>query len=58
MSPKRYKISKIYISELGFLMIRIYIKEESRWTNINLGKWEDVFSSLQEAGFDLKDIDY
>lgn len=58
MSPKRYKISKIYISELGFLMVQIYIKEESRWSTINLGKWEEVLFSLEKKGFKLGEINY
>lgn len=58
MSQKRYKIDRISVSELGFLMLRLYIKEEKRWTTVNLGKWEEVLAeAIKEANIKIEDID-
>ncbi len=58
MSQKRYKIDQISVSELGFLMFRLYIKEEKRWTTVNLGKWEEVLAeAIKEANIKIEDID-
>lgn len=58
MSQKRYKIDTIEVSELGFLMFRLYIKEEKRWTTINLGKWEEVLAeSIKEAKIKIEEIE-
>lgn len=58
MSKKKYKIDQILVSELGFLMLRLYIKKEKRWTSINLGKWEEVLSpAIKKANIKIEDID-
>lgn len=31
-------VEEIYVSELNYLMIRVYIIEENRWISYNLGK--------------------
>ncbi len=31
-------IENMYVTELGFLMIRVYISEDTRWISYNLGK--------------------
>jgi hypothetical protein len=39
---KKYKITKIFISELGYLMLKIYDKEKKHFTNYNLGQVDSV----------------
>jgi hypothetical protein len=39
---KKYKITKIFISELGYLMLQIYGKEKKHFTNYNLGQVDSV----------------
>lgn len=39
---KRYKIVEISISELGYLMIKVFDKEKRHFTNYNLGPVEKV----------------
>jgi len=37
---KKYILEKIYISELNYLMVTLYNKENQVWTNVNLGDWK------------------
>ena len=37
---KKYILEKIFISELGYLMVTLYNKENQVWTNVNLGDWK------------------
>lgn len=43
------QIEDMYVTELNFLMIRVYIVEESRWISYNLGKHDindNIFSRI------------
>jgi hypothetical protein len=33
-------VEKLWISELGYLMMKVYYEKESRWINYNLGKYD------------------
>lgn len=42
-------IEEIYLSELGFLMIRVHLVDESTWTSYNLGThniYDNIFSKI------------
>ncbi len=54
---KKYKIDKIYISELGYLMVTLYDKEKKVWTSINLGDWKKNLN-LNIDKINIEDIDH
>jgi hypothetical protein len=56
-SFKKYKIEKIYISELGYLMVRLYDKEKKVWTTINFGDWKNCLN-LNTDKIKIEDIEY
>ncbi len=37
LEDKSYELEKIYISELGYLMVRLFDSEGKRYTSYNLG---------------------
>lgn len=39
---KRYALDGSYISDLGYLMIRLFDEENKTWMNINLGSFEEL----------------
>ena len=49
-NSKKYKIKEIFISELGYLMVKLYDNEKQVFTNLNLGSWKD------NLNFDLYNI--
>ena len=53
---KKYKIDKIYISELGFLMVTLYDKEKKVWTSINMGDWKKCLN-LNTDKIKIEDIE-
>lgn len=48
--PKKYTIKEIFISELGYLMVKLYNEEKQVFTTLNLGNWKD------NLNFDLYNI--
>lgn len=38
---KKYTIKEIFISELGYLMVRLYNNEKQVFTTLNLGNWNE-----------------
>jgi hypothetical protein len=56
-SFKKYKVDKIYISELGYLIVTLYDKEKKVWTNINLGDWKKNLN-LNTDKINIEDIEY
>ena len=53
---KKYKVDKIYISELGYLMVTLYDKEKKVWTSINLGDWKKNLN-LNTDKINIEDIE-
>lgn len=49
-NSKKYKIEEIFISELGYLMVKLYNNEKKVFTTLNLGNWKD------NLNFDLYNI--
>jgi hypothetical protein len=47
---KKYTIKEIFISELGYLMVKLYNEEKQVFTTLNLGNWKD------NLNFDLYNI--
>ena len=47
---KKYIIKEIFISELGYLMVKLYNNEKQVFTTLNLGNWKD------NLNFDLYNI--
>jgi|688.fasta_scaffold00017_54 hypothetical protein len=47
---KKYTIKEIFISELGYLMVKLYNNEKQVFTTLNLGNWKD------NLNFDLYNI--
>ena len=39
---KKYKITKIYVSELGYLMVEILDKDRNHFTSYNTGSVESI----------------
>lgn len=39
-----YKVEDIYITELGYLMVKVFNEKEKVWTNHNLGMWDEVLN--------------
>lgn len=39
---RRYALDGSYISDLGYLMIRLFDEEKKVWININLGSFEEL----------------
>jgi hypothetical protein len=52
----QYKIEKIYISELGFLMVKLFNKEKKVWTTMNFGKWDEILN-FDSFNINIDDID-
>ena len=48
---KKYTIKEIFISELGYLMVKLYNNEKKVFTTLNLGNWKD------KLNFDIYNID-
>jgi hypothetical protein len=38
---KKYTIKEIFISELGYLMVKLHNNEKKVFTTLNLGNWKD-----------------
>lgn len=38
---KKYTIKEIFISELGYLMVKLYNNEKQVFTTLNLGNWNE-----------------
>lgn len=53
---KRYKIVQIYISELGYLMVKVLDKERSHFTSHNLGPVKDAID-LSKLNIDISLIE-
>ena len=53
---KKYKIEKIYISELGFLMVKLFNKEKKVWTTMNFGKWNEKLN-FDFYNINIDDVD-
>ena len=53
---KKYILEKIYISELGYLMVTLYNKEKQVWTNINLGDWKKQLN-FNTSGIKINEVD-
>lgn len=47
---KKYIIKEIFISELGYLMVKLYNNKKQVFTTLNLGNWKD------NLNFDLYNI--
>ena len=47
---KKYTIKEIFISELGYLMVKLYNNKKQVFTTLNLGNWKD------NLNFDLYNI--
>jgi hypothetical protein len=47
---KKYTIKEIFISELGYLMVKLYNNEKQVFTTLNLGNWNE------KLNFDFYDI--
>ena len=54
---KKYKIDKIYISELGYLMVTLYDKDKKIWKTVNLGNWKDNLN-LNTDKINIEDIEH
>lgn len=42
-------IEHLWLSELGYLMLRVYLEDEKRWTSYNLGVYnpeDNIFTEL------------
>lgn len=48
---KKYTIKEIFISELGYLMVKLYNNEKKVFITLNLGNWKD------KLNFDIYNID-
>lgn len=55
-NSKKYIIKEIFISELGFLTVRLYNNEKKVFTNVNLGKWNEVLN-FDPSNINIDDID-
>jgi hypothetical protein len=53
---KKYKITKIFISELGYLMLQIYDKEKKHFNNYNLGQVDSVID-FKKINIPLNEIE-
>lgn len=47
---KKYTIKEIFISELGYLMVKLHNNEKKVFTTLNLGNWKD------KLNFDIYNI--
>lgn len=53
---KKYKIKEIFISELGYLMVKLYNNEKQVFTTLNLGNWKDKLN-FDFYNINLDDVD-
>ncbi len=44
---KRYALDGSYISDSGYLMIRLFDEDKKVWLNLNLGLFEDLLLKKQ-----------
>jgi len=57
LSDKEYSVEKFFISELGYLMMRLYSEENKSYTTYNLGTHnpeENIFKNLIENNNEKK----
>lgn len=53
---KKYTIKEIFISELGYLMVKLYNNEKKVFTTLNLGNWKDKLN-FDFYNINLDDVD-
>ncbi len=54
---KKYTIKEIFISELGYLMVKLYNEEKQVFTTLNLGNWKDNLN-FDLYNINLDDVDF
>jgi hypothetical protein len=53
---KKYTIKEIFISELGYLMVKLYNNEKKVFITLNLGNWKDKLN-FDFYNINLDDVD-
>ena len=53
---KKYTIKEIFISELGYLMVKLYNNEKQVFTTLNLGPWKDKLN-FDFYNININDVD-
>ena len=53
---KKYTIKEIFISELGYLMVKLYNNEKQVFTTLNLGKWNEKLN-FDFYNINIDDVD-
>jgi hypothetical protein len=53
---KKYTIKEIFISELGYLMVKLYDNEKKVFTTLNLGDWKDKLN-FDSYNINLDEVD-
>jgi hypothetical protein len=49
MDGEKYIIDDIFISELGYLMVKLYSREKKTYTTYNLGNYNPEDNFLKDA---------
>jgi hypothetical protein len=53
---KKYTIKEIFISELGYLMVKLYNNEKQVFTTLNLGNWNEKLN-FDFYNINIDDVD-
>ena len=53
---KKYTIKEIFISELGYLMVKLYNNEKQVFTTLNLGNWNEKLN-FDFYNININDVD-
>lgn len=40
-------LEKIYVSELGYVMVKVYYQNEKRWVTYNINRIENILEDTQ-----------